>query len=164
MPPRTEPTATGPTPEALRFSPSQPNGPEPARHSEAIPAEAKSQRQAMIDAAAAYDNLNRTIVELRGKLQTATLGIEARNVQIDQLELQLASERNRAATFQSERDDALAERNAVVTLFHNFKSQLERFTVKLPALPSVRLPGGDPQVHQAVIDGQKTNMSDEKDK
>lgn len=99
----------------------------------------KQERDAIVRAAHAYDQLNSRIASLRDDLDEATLKIASRDAEIGQLQIALAAERSRLATFEDMARTAISERAAVVTLFHSLKHQVDHFTINLPPLPVRRV-------------------------
>jgi predicted nuclease with TOPRIM domain len=64
-----------------------------------------SRREAMVAAAAAYDEVQKDVKRLREQLNTAQVNSEAKDNALKQAELALATERNRHSQLQTEIDD-----------------------------------------------------------
>jgi hypothetical protein len=110
-------------------------------------------REVSIAAAEAFDRAKRERDELIQRVMEATAGLEAKNVTISQLELALAEERNRGATYRNERDQAIQERADLCALFANVYNQLERFELPIPIKRNGNGNGGGRRSRLAVVDG-----------
>lgn len=108
---------------------------------------APDEREVILRAASAYDGLRAQIDALTAQLTEtgdryaaqlteARDAIRSRDTQIGQLELALAEERNRSATLQADRDQAVLERGELLAVFHMFRAQLEAITIPMPPLPT----------------------------
>jgi hypothetical protein len=79
----------------------------------------------MIQAAMAYDETQKHIADLENKLNLALAALEAKNSEIDNLNLLLSQERNRNDNHRNERDQAYAER-AEGAILCNVRAMLEK--------------------------------------
>jgi chromosome segregation ATPase len=70
------------------------------------------QRDLMVQAAVAYDETQKRIASLEDQLNRAVAALEAKNVEIENLNLLLSQERNRNDNHRNERDQAVAERRS----------------------------------------------------
>jgi hypothetical protein len=77
-------------------------------------------RDLMIQAAVAYDETQMRIASLEGQLNRAVAALEAKKLEIDNLNLLLSQERNRNDNHRNERDQAVAERAEVLAILSNF--------------------------------------------
>jgi hypothetical protein len=84
------------------------------------------QRDLMIQAAVAYDETQKRIASLENQLNRAVAALEAKNLEIDNLNLLLAQERNRNDNHRNERDQAVAERAEVIAILSNVRAMLEK--------------------------------------
>jgi hypothetical protein len=78
-------------------------------------------RDLMIQAAMAYDETQKHIADLENKLNLALAALEAKNSEIDNLNLLLSQERNRNDNHRNERDQAYAERAMCVRCWRKRK-------------------------------------------
>ena len=83
-------------------------------------------RDLMIQAAMAYDETQKHIADLENKLNLALAALEAKNSEIDNLNLLLSQERNRNDNHRNERDQAYAERAEVLAILCNVRAMLEK--------------------------------------
>jgi hypothetical protein len=72
------------------------------------------QRDLVIQAAMTYDEMQKRIASLENQLHRAVAALEAKKVEIDNLNLLLSQERNRNDNHRNERDQAVAERAEVL--------------------------------------------------
>ena len=70
------------------------------------------QRDLVIQAAVTYDEMQKRITILENQLHRAVAALEAKKVEIDNLNLLLSQERNRNDNHRNERDQAVAERRS----------------------------------------------------
>ena len=111
------------------------------------PAPTPSNREALLRAAQAYDNLNGQILDLETKLGDATVALEGRNARIqvleramheerEQFKLELLERENALATYREQVDEARWERNELRVVLLNLRTQLNAVEIPLrPALP-----------------------------
>src|SRR5215469_2489982 len=90
------------------------------------------QRDVIIQAAMAYDEAQKRIASLEEKLNRAVAALEAKNLEIDNLNLLLSQERNRNDTHRNERDQAVAERAEVVAILSNVRAVVEKAEIPMP--------------------------------
>ena len=83
-------------------------------------------RDLMIQAAMAYDETQKHIADLQNKLNLAVAALEAKNSEIDNLNLLLSQERNRNDNHRNERDQAYTERAEVLAILCNVRAMLEK--------------------------------------
>lgn len=84
------------------------------------------QRDLMIQAAMAYDETQKRIASLENQLHRAVAALEAKKVEIDNLNLLLSQERNRNDNHRNERDQAVAERAEVVAILSHVRAVVEK--------------------------------------
>jgi hypothetical protein len=89
------------------------------------------QRDLMIQAAVAYDETQKRIANLEDKLNRAVAALEAKSVEIDNLNLLLSQERNRNDSHRNERDQAVAERAEVIAILSNVRAMLEKTPISM---------------------------------
>jgi chromosome segregation ATPase len=103
-------------------------------------------REAVMRAAEAFDATQKQITGLQDQLKQEQLrhqeqlhkaiaGLEERSHQIEELKLLLATERNNAATYRAECDQARADRSDVLAVLSNFQAILDRFEGQLAMPP-----------------------------
>jgi hypothetical protein len=114
------------------------------------------ERSAMMNAAAAYDRAARRQAELQEMLIKAQLGLEAKNREIEKLEIDLQSERGRVAIYQDERDQAIQDRSDLAAFVAGIRAQFERF--ELPA-PIVRRNKRIAAAKSAAADGNGSSQA-----
>jgi predicted nucleic acid-binding Zn-ribbon protein len=85
----------------------------------------------MIQAAVAYDETQKRIASLEDKLNRAVAALEAKNLEIDNLNLLLSQERNRNDTHRNERDQAVADRAEVLAILSNVRAVLEKAEIPM---------------------------------
>jgi hypothetical protein len=90
------------------------------------------QRDLMIQAAMAYDETQKRIASLEDQLNRAVAALEAKNVEIDNLNLLLSQERNRNDNHRNERDQAVAERAEVLAILSNVRAMVEKAEIPFP--------------------------------
>lgn len=95
-------------------------------------------RDAVLRAAKTYDEFHERIRKLENDVFDLTTLAASKQARIEQLEVSLAEERNRASVCQSERDDAVAASSELLAVFHLVKAQLDTVVTPLPELPSQR--------------------------
>jgi hypothetical protein len=95
------------------------------------------QRDLMMQAAVAYDETQKRIASLEDQLNRAVAALEAKNTEIENLNLLLTQERNRNDSHRNERDQAVAERAEVIAILSNVRAMLEKAEIPLP-LPRKR--------------------------
>jgi hypothetical protein len=83
-------------------------------------------RDLMIQAAVAYDETQMRIASLEDQLNRAVAALEAKKLEIDNLNLLLSQERNRNDNHRNERDQAVAERAEVLAILSNVRAVLEK--------------------------------------
>jgi predicted nucleic acid-binding Zn-ribbon protein len=84
------------------------------------------QRELVMQAAVAYDETKKRITSLEDQLNRAVAALEAKNVEIENLNLLLSQERNRNDSHRNERDQAVAERAEVIAILSNVRAMLEK--------------------------------------
>ena len=89
------------------------------------------QRDLMIQAAVAYDETQKRIASLEDQLNRAVAALEAKNVEIENLNLLLSQERNRNDNHRNERDQAVAERAEVLAILSNVRAMLEKTEIPM---------------------------------
>jgi chromosome segregation ATPase len=90
------------------------------------------QRDVMIQAAAAYDETQKRIASLEDQLNRAVAALEAKNAEIENLNLLLTQERNRNDNHRNERDQAVAERAEVIAILSNVRAMVEKAEIPMP--------------------------------
>ena len=90
------------------------------------------QRDLMIEAAVAYDETQKRIASLEHKLSRAVAALEAKNAEIDNLNLLLTQERNRNDNHRNERDQAVADRAEALAILSNLRAMLEKAEIPMP--------------------------------
>jgi chromosome segregation ATPase len=83
-------------------------------------------------AAMAYDETQRRIVGLEDQLNRAVAALEAKNGEIDNLNLLLTQERDRNDNYRNERDQAVAERAEVLSILSNVAAMVEKAEIPMP--------------------------------
>jgi hypothetical protein len=106
----------------------------------------------MIQAAMAYDETQKRIADLENKLILAVAALEAKNSEIDNLNLLLSQERDRNDNHRNERDQAYAERAEVLAILCNVRAMLEKTEIRRKRNGNVVADNGSGQV---VIDSAK---------
>ena len=89
------------------------------------------ERDLMIQAAMAYDETQKRIASLEDQLNRAVAALEAKNVEIENLNLLLSQERNRNDNHRNERDQAVAERAEVLAILSNVRAMLEKTEIPM---------------------------------
>jgi chromosome segregation ATPase len=89
------------------------------------------QRDLMIQAAMAYDETQKRIASLEEQLHRAVAALEAKNHEIDNLNLLLSQERNRNDNHRNERDQAFAERAEVLAILSNVRAMVEKAEIPM---------------------------------
>ena len=89
------------------------------------------QRDLMMQAAVAYDETQKRIATLEDKLNRAVAALEAKNAEIDNLNLMLSQERNRNDNYRNERDQAVADRAEVLSILSNVRAMLEKTPIPM---------------------------------
>ena len=89
------------------------------------------QRDSMMQAAVAYDETQKRIASLEDQLNRAVAALEAKNVEIENLNLLLSQERNRNDNHRNERDPAVAERAEVLAILSNVRAMLEKTEIPM---------------------------------
>jgi hypothetical protein len=84
------------------------------------------QRDLMMQAAVAYDETQKRIASLEDQRNRAVAALEAKNAEIDNLNLLLSQERNRNDNHRNERDQAVAERAEVFAILSNVRAVVEK--------------------------------------
>src|SRR6516162_877525 len=90
------------------------------------------QRNLVIQAAMTYDEMQKRIASLESQLHRAVAALEAKNVEIDNLNLLLSQERNRNDNHRNERDQAVAERAEVLAILSNVRAMVEKAEIPMP--------------------------------
>jgi len=90
------------------------------------------QRELVIQAAMAYDETQKRIANLENQLNRAVAALEAKNTEIDNLNLLLSQERNRNDNHRNERDQAVAERAEVLAILCNVRAMVEKAEIPMP--------------------------------
>ena len=86
----------------------------------------------MMQAAMAYDETQKRIANLENQLNRAVAALEAKNVEIDNLNLLLSQERNRNDNHRNERDQAVAERAEVLAILSSVRAVVEKAEIPMP--------------------------------
>ena len=89
------------------------------------------QRDLIVQAAMAYDETQKRIASLEDQLRRAVAVLEAKNLEIDNLNLLLSQERNRNDNYRNERDQAFAERAEVVAILSNVRAMVEKAEIPM---------------------------------
>jgi hypothetical protein len=89
------------------------------------------QRDLMIQAAVAYDETQKRIASLEDQLNRAVAALEAKNVEIDNLNLLLSQERNRNENYRNARDHAVAERAEALAVLSNVRALVEKTEIPI---------------------------------
>ena len=89
------------------------------------------QRDLIVQAAMAYDETQKRIAGLEDQLKRAVAVLEAKNLEIDNLNLFLSQERNRNDNYRNERDQAFVERAQVVAILSNVRAVVERAEIPM---------------------------------
>jgi hypothetical protein len=89
------------------------------------------QRDLIIQAAVAYDETQKHIANLEDQLNRAIAALEAKKVEIDNLNLLLSQERNRNDNYRNERDQAFAARAEVVAILSNVRAMVEKAEIPM---------------------------------
>ena len=90
------------------------------------------QRDLVIQAATTYDEMQKSIAILENQLHRAVAALEAKKVEIDNLNLLLSQERNRNDNHRNERDQAVAERAEVLAILSNVRAMVEKAEIPMP--------------------------------
>jgi len=90
------------------------------------------QRDLVIQAAMTYDEMQKRIAGLENQLHRAVAALEAKKVEIDNLNLLLTQERNRNDNHRNERDQAVAERAEVLAILSNVRAMVEKAEIPMP--------------------------------
>src|SRR5215468_553034 len=90
------------------------------------------QRDLVIQAAMTYDEMQKQIARLENQLHRAVAALEAKKVEIDNLNLLLSQERNRNDNHRNERDQAVAERAEVLAILSNVRAMVEKAEIPMP--------------------------------
>src|SRR6516225_5064548 len=90
------------------------------------------QRDLVIQAAVTYDEMQKRITILENQLHRAVAALEAKKVEIDNLNLLLSQERNRNDNHRNERDQAVAERAEVLAILSNVRAMVEKAEIPMP--------------------------------
>ena len=102
-----------------------------ALRARAIPRHLK--RDLVIQAATTYDEMQKSIAILENQLHRAVAALEAKKVEIDNLNLLLSQERNRNDNHRNERDQAVAERAEVLAILSNVRAMVEKAEIPIAA-------------------------------
>jgi hypothetical protein len=118
-------------------------------------------RDLIIEAAMAYDETQKRIASLEDKLNRAVAALEAKNTEIDNLNLLLSQERNRNDSHRNERDQAVAERAEVLAILSNVRAMVEKAEIPLPLPRKSNGKGnGDNGGEQPAIEGGRKSSAD----
>jgi hypothetical protein len=90
------------------------------------------QRDLVIQAAMTYDEMQKRIAILENQLHRDAAALEAKKVEIDNLNLLLSQERNRNDNHRNERDQAVAERAEVLAILSNVRAMVEKAEIPMP--------------------------------
>jgi hypothetical protein len=90
------------------------------------------QRDLVIQAATTYDEMQKRIAILENQLHRAVAALEAKKVEIDNLNLLLSQERNRNDNHRNERDQAVSERAEVLAILSNVRAMVEKAEIPMP--------------------------------
>jgi len=85
----------------------------------------------VIQAAMTYDEMQKRIAILENQLHRTVAALEAKKVEIDNLNLLLSQERNRNDNHRNERDQAVAERAEVLAILSNVRAMLEKTEIPM---------------------------------
>ena len=116
------------------------------------------QRDLVIQAAMTYDEMQKRIASLENQLHRAVAALEAKKVEIDNLNLLLSQERNRNDNHRNERDQAVAERAEVLAILSNVRAMVEKAEIPMPLRRKRNGNGnvvGDNDGEQPAIEGGK---------
>ena len=116
------------------------------------------QRDLVIQAAVTYDEMQKRITILENQLHRAVAALEAKKVEIDNLNLLLSQERNRNDNHRNERDQAFAERAEVLAILSNVRAMVEKAEIPMPLRRKRNGNGsvvGDNDGEQLAIEGGK---------
>ena len=116
------------------------------------------QRDLMIQAAMAYDETQKRIAGLEDQLNRAVAALEAKNAEIENLNLWLSQERYRNDNHRNERDQAVAERAEVLAILSNVRAMVEKAEIPMPLRRKRNGNGsvvGDNDGEQLAIEGDK---------
>ena len=120
------------------------------------------ERDLMMQAAMAYDETQKRIANLENQLNRAVAALEAKNVEIDNLNLLLSQERNRNDNHRNERDQAVAERAEVLAILSNVRAMVEKAEIPMPLRRKRNGNGsvvGDNDGEQLAIEGGKQSSA-----
>src|SRR5262249_59667978 len=78
------------------------------------------------------DEMQKQIARLENQLHRAVAALEAKKVEIDNLNLLLTQERNRNDNHRNERDQAVAERAEVLAILSNVRAMVEKAEIPMP--------------------------------
>jgi len=84
----------------------------------------------------------KSALPVEDQLRRAVAVLEAKNLEIDNLNLLLSQERNRNDNYRNERDQAVAERAEVLAILSNVRAMVEKAEIPLP-LPRKRNGNGN---------------------
>src|SRR3974377_2535865 len=90
------------------------------------------ERDLVMQAAMAYDETQKRIANLENQLNRAVAALEAKNVEIDNLNLLLSQERNSNDNHRNERDQAVSERAEVLAILSNVRAMVEKAEIPMP--------------------------------
>jgi hypothetical protein len=76
--------------------------------------------------------MQKRIAILENQLHRAAAALEAKKVEIDNLNLLLSQERNRNDNHRNERDQAVAERAEVLAILSNVRAMVEKAEIPMP--------------------------------
>ena len=120
------------------------------------------ERDLVMQAAMAYDETQKRIANLENQLNRAVAALEAKNVEIDNLNLLLSQERNRNDNHRNERDQAVAERAEVLAILSNVRAMVEKAEIPMPLRRKRNGNGsvvGDNDGEQLAIEGGKQSSA-----
>src|SRR6516165_4792157 len=119
------------------------------------------QRDLVIQAAMTYDEMQKRIASLENQLHRAVAALEAKKVEIDNLNLLLSQERNRNDNHRNERDQAVAERAEVLAILSNVRAMVEKAEIPMPLRRKRNGNGivGDNDGEQLAIEGGKQSSA-----
>src|SRR3974377_706719 len=90
------------------------------------------ERDLVMQAAMAYDETQKRIANLENQLHRAVAALEAKKVEIDNLNLLMSQERHRNDNHRNERDQAVAERAEVLAILSNVRAMVEKAEIPMP--------------------------------
>src|SRR6516165_9367712 len=122
----------------------------PVEYERPIPAEflkdtsLTNDRDVVVKAAQTYDRFQKQFDDLRSKLDQAILGLEAKDLEIGHLTVQLKAEETRVLGYQQERDEAIDAKINAEARLADIKAIIDRAELPPPKQRRGRKPANDP--------------------